>query len=242
MEAVRWAVLKFGGTSVSKKERWETIYEVCRKNQKLGYKPVLVCSALSGVSNELEKLIKLSLKGDFGSALEGIKTKYLDFSKELGLENGSSLLQESFIELEKLALGLSLVRVLSPSVSARVLSFGECMLTTLAHSWLEKKGLSTFLLDSKKILKARSKFEDGNECQSYLSATCESSYDESLVALLSKTPCDVFLTQGFLASNDKGETVLLGRGGSDLSAALIAAKLQAEKIEIWSDVPGSFHK
>lgn len=239
MEQRKWAVLKFGGTSVSTKERWETILTVCQKHKKSGFTPLLVCSALSGVSNELEKLIELSLKGDFGGTLEKIKARYLSFARELGLEKASEVLKDFFEELEKLSLGLSLIRVSSPSVSAKILSLGERMLTKLAHLWLENQGVRTALLESGKLLKS-TPVDSENECQSYLNASCDSCYDESLVTLLQKSPEDIFITQGFVASNQKGETVLLGRGGSDLSAALIAAKIKADKIEIWSDVPGLF--
>ena len=239
MEARSWVVLKFGGTSVSSKERWETILDVCKKHKQHGFTPFLVCSALSGISNELEKLKELSLKGDFGGTLESIKARHLRFAKELDIEKAEDLLKDDFEELENLSLGLSLLHVSTPSVEARILSFGEKMLTKLAHQWLVQKGVSAALLESGKFLKSSSRPEQ-NECQSYLSAICDGAYDESLCRLLSSSAEEIFLTQGFVGSNEKGETVLLGRGGSDLSATLIASKIKAAKIEIWSDVPGLF--
>jgi diaminopimelate decarboxylase/aspartate kinase len=73
----------------------------------------------------------------------------------------------------------------------------------------------------------------------YLSATCDFSVDASLQTTLAAL-APVVITQGFIASDAAGDTVLLGRGGSDTSGAYFAAKLQAERLEIWTDVPGMF--
>ena len=75
--------------------------------------------------------------------------------------------------------------------------------------------------------------------RSILSATCDYSPDEDLQARLS-APGRVYLSQGFIAADERGNTVLLGRGGSDTSGAYFAAKLCAVRLEIWTDVPGMF--
>lgn len=74
----------------------------------------------------------------------------------------------------------------------------------------------------------------------YLSARCESEYDSALVEKFLSSGAQAIITQGFFAANPHGETVLLGRGGSDTSAALLAGKLQAASCEIWTDVPGIY--
>src|SRR5690606_28198904 len=74
---------------------------------------------------------------------------------------------------------------------------------------------------------------------SYLSATCNFDPDPTLQAEWSRG-AKVWITQGFIASDDHGDTVLLGRGGSDTSASYFAAKLSALRLEIWTDVPGMF--
>src|SRR5690606_25321725 len=74
----------------------------------------------------------------------------------------------------------------------------------------------------------------------YLSATCEHAVCDTTRQMLARGTFDVTVTQGFIAGNAYGETVVLGRGGSDTSAAYLASKLDAERLEIWTDVPGLF--
>src|SRR5262249_48600819 len=80
---------------------------------------------------------------------------------------------------------------------------------------------------------------DAADRPEYLSATCDFQPDAALQGQLAALP-GVVLTQGFIAGDASGETVLLGRGGSDASAAYFAAKLEARALEIWTDVPGMF--
>ena len=75
---------------------------------------------------------------------------------------------------------------------------------------------------------------------SRLSATCQFDPEPELIARIANSKHSIVITQGFIASQADGSTVVLGRGGSDTSAAYFAAKLQAERLEIWSDVPGLF--
>ncbi len=93
-------------------------------------------------------------------------------------------------------------------------------------------------LDARELL--RSNVRPGvNERSAYLAANCDFEPDAALQARFAATP-GVVLTQGFIASNARGDGVLLGRGGSDTSGAYFAAKLQAAALEIWTDVPGMF--
>ena len=81
--------------------------------------------------------------------------------------------------------------------------------------------------------------EDQSSTSRYLSAACDYQPDEDLLSRIEDAPGSI-VTQGFIATDARGDTVLLGRGGSDTSAAYFAAKLQAERCEIWTDVPGMF--
>lgn len=240
MPSHQWIVLKFGGTSVSKLERWEVIYKVCQNHLKEKSRIIIVCSALSGISNKLQVLINLSLKGDFHNTLDSIIKLHLDFAHKLQIKDPQILLKEEFQELHNLALGLSLVKVSNPQLCARVMVLGELMLTKIAHKWLSYQGMDIKFLDSRTILTTISEKTSQNETQSYLSGTCQSGFDPKFAKEMEQHKESCFVTQGFIASNQNSESVLLGRGGSDVSAALIASKLKAHKIEIWSDVPGLF--
>ena len=233
----RWVVLKFGGTSVSSVESWETIARLVRARLDDGLKPVVVHSALSGVSNALEEILERAVAGGVGKLLGKVVEQHYELAKALGLD-GEALLQERMRELEQLVAGVRLVREVSVRVRVRVMALGELLSTSLGAAFLEKQGLPVQWMDARDLLTSRSR-PGLNPATSYLSATCECALDERLRETLGAQR-GVVLTQGFIARNTSGETVLLGRGGSDTSAAYFAGKLGARRLEIWTDVPGMF--
>jgi bifunctional diaminopimelate decarboxylase / aspartate kinase len=228
-----FVVLKFGGTSVSTVERWRTIAAEIRARLDEGLQPVVVCSALSGVTNALEALLTAAASGDATGAVAAIRERHERFAAELAVDLG--LVTEELAELERLAIGASLVGEASPRTRARVLAKGELLLTRLAAAWLVGQGIDAHWVDARELLLADGK---GPESRRFLSATVDSRPDPELGARLAGLP--VVLTQGFIARDPTGGTVLLGRGGSDTSGALLAAKLGAVRCEIWTDVPGMF--
>ena len=121
---------------------------------------------------------------------------------------------------------------------ARVMLLGEIMSTRLGASYLDSLNIDVHWQDARDILKSRMRAHC-SVAQSYLSATCDYEADPAMASELANNG-KVILTQGFIARNAHGDTVLLGRGGSDVSAAYFAAKLQARRLEIWTDVPGIF--
>jgi len=233
-----WVVMKFGGTSVSTVERWRTILEVVRAALDEGLTPLVVCSAISKVSRMLEKLLDESLHGRGAPVLETLRTIHLDLAAALELD-GASLLAESFDELNRVSLGVSLTREVSPALKARVLAMGELMLTTLGAHWLADRGVDIRRLDARRHLRSIERPRMIPH-QRYLSALCEAEPDAAFQQELRAQGAAAYLTQGFIAANPAGDTVLVGWGGSDTSAACFAAKLQARRLEIWTDVPGLF--
>ena len=248
MPSPPWVVLKFGGTSVSTAERWETIASLAEARLAEGLRPLIVCSALSGISDRLEKLLALAIQAhpqsSHAEALAAITARHRELGAALGLpEDGAPLLQADFEELSRLALAASLLREAGPKLKARVMAFGEILSTRLGAAFLQARGLSAAWQDARESLLARGDFQDSpraSQARSYLAASCGFERDEALRERLAALPAAVLITQGFIARNAAGETVLLGRGGSDTSAALFAARLGAERCEVWTDVPGMF--
>ena len=233
----RWVVMKFGGSSVSTAENWSTIARLLRSRLDAGLKPVVVHSALKGVSNALEKVLSAALAGDTNDALGVIRDQHYELAMALGLD-GPAMLDETLHELDQLVAGVRLVREVSVRVRVRIMALGELMATRLGAAYLASQSLPVSWLDARELLRGRSR--SGRQTTStYLSATCDFDPDKALQSLLS-TENKIVITQGFIARNKNGETVLLGRGGSDTSAAYFAAKLQARRLEIWTDVPGMF--
>ncbi len=236
----KWIVLKFGGTSVASLERWQTIAEVLRERVAAGQRPLVVCSALSGVSNLLERMLADAEAGrDPRPPLEEIFEKHRKLATDMGLD-ADALLKPRFEELSRIARGAALVEEASPRVRARAMSMGELMSTRLGAAWLTAQGLKTAWTDAREVLLAQTQTAGGRPENEYLSATCDHEADPEVAAKLAALEGDAILTQGFIARNADGETVLLGRGGSDTSAAYFAARLGAERLEIWTDVPGMF--
>ena len=118
------------------------------------------------------------------------------------------------------------------------MSAGELIATELGSRFLRTQGLQVDWADARTMLKAEER-RGANSKSSILSATCAFGPDGDLRARLDSM-APVVITQGFIASDDDGNTVLLGRGGSDTSGAYFAAKIRAQRLEIWTDVPGMF--
>jgi diaminopimelate decarboxylase/aspartate kinase len=233
-----WVVLKFGGTSVATAERWATIAGRVERRLAEGRRPLVVCSALAGVSNRLEEMLALAVAGSHQEALAEIRERHLRLGEALGLPAGE-VLQADLEELARLALGAALLGDAGAPLKARVMAFGELLATRLGAAYLNAGGIPTAWLDARTALLARDE-QPAHSTRSYLAASCDDERDEELRARLAAEPAAVILTQGFIARNRAGETVLLGRGGSDTSAAIFAAKLGADRCEIWTDVPGLF--
>ena len=239
-EATRWVVLKFGGTSVSNAERWSTIVQVLQERIAAGLRPVVVHSALSGVTALLEVLPARALERTHEPVIEEIDERHDVLAVQLGLssEEAAEILAGDRKELRELVEGVALVGELTPRTRARLLAFGERMATRIGAEYLGRQGIGVTWVDAREVLTSIPG-PDSTDPAAYLSAECDSAADPDLVARwndLSGVP----LTQGFTARNPTGETVVLGRGGSDTAAAYIAGKLSAERLEIWTDVPGMF--
>jgi len=232
-----WVVLKFGGTSVSSVSNWKNVAVVVRARLDEGLRPVIVHSALSGITDRLEQLLARALDGDWEPVMEQIERRHCDLSRDLGIPISSEL-EHHFAELRKMASGIHLIGEVSDRLRARVMATGELMATRIGAAYLASAGLDAQWLDARTLLHAEER-AGATARANYLSATCNFEPDPALQQRLAQGG-SVLLTQGFIASDAKGETVLLGRGGSDTSGSYIAAKLHARRLEIWTDVPGMF--
>ena len=232
-----WVVLKFGGSSVATADNWHRIAGLVRNRLDAGLRPVIVHSALAGISNLLVALLDRAVTGEAGSEEEEIVTCHRQLATDLGLD-ANALLAEYFHELEQLTAGIRLVREVSVRVRVRVMALGELMATTLGAAFLQDRGLPVVWQDARDLLTSSGRGGHPRP-RDYLAATCGTQPDPDLRARLDAA-APVILTQGFIARNGRGETVLLGRGGSDTSAAYLAARLQACRLEIWTDMPGMF--
>ena len=251
--ATPWVVLKFGGTSVSAPGHGSGSARVLRARMDEGLRPVLVHPALSGVSDRLERLCEgVSRGSDAGGdtaldaahgsdswrpALEWIAARHrtLLAARGVAVPEGLEALER---DLERLAAGVALTGEVSPSLRARLLSAGELLATEVVAALLRAEGLDVTPVDARSVLTSGEPRAPGDP-RHFLEADFDPRYDPALAEVWSQER-GVIVTQGFIARDPMGRTVLLGRGGSDTSAAWIAAALGARRLEIWTDVPGMF--
>ncbi|MGB5590431.1 MAG: aspartate kinase, partial [Gammaproteobacteria bacterium] len=234
-----WKVLKFGGTSVATAANWRAIAEQARMGLQDG-RLLVVHSALAGVSNRLLGLLDAALAGEHAHELDAIQEMHLSLAADLALDGEPLLIAELKGDLKALRQvldGIHLLGEVSPRAHARVMAAGELMATRIGAAYLQACGLPCRWLDVRTVLESRT--EDTDARGRTLAATCDFEPDPVFQQALSRIG-PLVLTQGFIARDHRGETVLLGRGGSDVSAAYIGARLEAEVVEIWTDVPGMF--
>jgi diaminopimelate decarboxylase/aspartate kinase len=232
----QWVVVKFGGTSVSSLANWRNIALVVHRRLQTGHRVLVVHSAITKITDMLEKLLVAAQAGNPDEALKAIEDRHRQLTTDLGV-GVSPQLQGYFDELRQMANGIALVRELSDRTRARVMANGELMATEIGSRFLKAQGVDVTWMDARDMLKAEDRGASAKA--SVLSATCSFAPDAALEARLDASS-PVVITQGFIARDSEGNTCLLGRGGSDTSASYLGAKIRAKQIEIWTDVPGMF--
>ncbi|WP_267897421.1 bifunctional aspartate kinase/diaminopimelate decarboxylase [Dyella solisilvae] len=231
-----WIVMKFGGTSVATLPRWQNILELVASRRAEGARVLVVVSALSGITDALKQLCAQEDKGKRIEAAKAIAQRHYDLLDHMQLAVPDTL-GARLAELAQLAEdGPSILGELA--WSALVQAHGELMSSALGSAFLTHSGLATQWVDARDCLSAIA-LPNQNERTKLLSAMVECKPDPALNARLAALG-EVFITQGFIARESQGRTVLLGRGGSDTSASYFGALLKALRVEIWTDVAGMF--
>jgi diaminopimelate decarboxylase/aspartate kinase len=227
-----WIVLKFGGTSVATAERWRTILELAAARRAEGARVLLVVSALSGVTDALKALCACA-PGQRAAAVQALHEKHRALATQMQLP-----------QVEAMERWLDSLRATVAGAQedyhwqALVQAHGELLSSALGAAFLNANGLRTEWMDSREALLAR-EVPFLNERSRVLSAQVEANPDPAFAAMLAARG-DVFIAPGFMARDPAGRTVLLGRGGTDTSAAYFGALLRAARVEIWTDVAGMF--
>lgn len=231
-------VMKFGGTSVQSATAMQTVIDIVRSTT--DDKKVVVASACSGVTNSLIELAGYAAIADtdaVNKAVTSLTERHHTVCQELLFE--SSLLAPTMAridalctELRTLCEGIALLRECTERSRALLLSFGERLSTTILAAGLQATGTSATLVDVRVVMRTNS---------DYLEARATMSDVEKLAALHLRPLTDrgeIVVTQGFIGADARARTTVLGRGGSDLSAAILGAALDAREIQIWTDVSG----
>jgi len=222
--------MKFGGTSVARAEHWRAIrglVDRCRAERR---RSLVVVSALAGVTDLLLDLDR----ADAGAAVDTapLRRRHADLADDLGVP-ADPWLEEGMESLER-----ALAAPRGAERTAAVLAHGEWFSSQLGAAWLRGGPYTVRWVDAREALAALPEPDPGAP-RAWLSARCDAHADEALQHRWGRA-AEVLVTQGYVVRAPAGGTALLGRSGSDTSAALLGARLAAERVEIWTDVPGLF--
>jgi diaminopimelate decarboxylase/aspartate kinase len=233
---MRQIIIKFGGTSVSSRDTWAHIQTIAQNHIQQGIQPIIVCSAYSQASNKLDQMTDAALLDKHHHLQAELTENYTTLARELDVD--IKHIEADLNQLKQWLTGIALLNEAPAKTRAQVLSLGELMLTRLGQVFLEQNNTSCAWFDAREALRTIPIL--GGDTINYLNAYCAGEKNPDLAYQLANTGKSAIITQGFIASNADGDTVLLGRGGSDTSAALFAASLETEACEIWTDVPGIY--
>jgi aspartate kinase len=230
-------VMKFGGSSVQDATAIRRVALIVAS--RLAEQPLVVVSAMGGVTDGLEQVADAAERGESGRALEvleGIRKRHILASVEMlnAAEAAVFTLKLDARLAEATALVAEIVAQESATAAQRshMLTFGEVLSSELVAAAFNALGVPSAHTDARELIVTNAR----HPVASPLAAATRAKLSEAIPALLEQKLVPVL--GGFIASSESGEVTTLGRGGSDYSAAIIGAALMAERIEIWTDVSG----
>ncbi|MGD9588612.1 MAG: bifunctional aspartate kinase/homoserine dehydrogenase I [Pyrinomonadaceae bacterium] len=228
-------VMKFGGSSVANASNIENVVEIIRRAAEEG-PCVVVLSAMQGTTDDLIETGRAAERGDDGfiARLDEIRDRHQAAIESLftdGDETDIAEYVDSIVqELGNITEGIRRVRELTPKTLDRILSFGEIVSSRIVSARLTAEGVENEWHDSRLLIKTDSH---------HGFAAADPAETEKLIReKINKSEARLHVVPGFVASDAGGYTTTLGRGGSDYTAAIFAAALDAEILEIWTDVSG----
>ncbi len=226
-------VMKFGGTSVQDAFAMRNVLSIAQEFS--GHKILMVSSACSGITSELLSIASDSVclnDEDRIRRIQEIIKRHIDICNELGLEQGTVLqIEEIGAHLLSYCEGIALLGECTNRSQDAIASCGE-LFSTIILTGLLGSHLNVQWFDARKSMKT---FDSPSKSQVHMEQTSLLS-NQLLKPLFEQ--CDIVVTQGFIGSDDDNRTTTLGRGGSDYSAAIFGAVLEADEIIIWTDVSG----
>jgi aspartokinase/homoserine dehydrogenase 1 len=228
-------VLKFGGTSVGTVDALEKLFAIVNDREHAKRVRVVVVSAQSGMTDSLISIARQAERGDGGytSTVEGMRGRYLDLAAGLFDEESRKaveiMIDGAFSELSRTLDGITILQELSLRSLDYIMSFGERLSASLIARFFTSRGIDTAFLDAREVVKTDTAYGAAHFIP-------DETY-RNIRAYLENRPA-LQIATGFIASDKEGRTTTLGRGGSDLSAAIFSAAIGAEAVEIWTDVDG----
>lgn len=220
-------VLKFGGTSVGSVENIKKVKEIIHNKEK----KIVVLSAMSGTTNaliEISELIRNNKTLDALQSIEVLKESYKEVLAELIVDNKLKEVVANYIETVFDFLRSSTSKNHSELLYNKIVSQGELLSTFIFTAYLNQEGINARLLPALDFMRI-DKLNDPDDF--YIQQNLQRIIEETL-------PADIYVTQGFICLDAFGNIANLQRGGSDYTATIIGAVVEADEVQIWTDIDG----
>lgn len=227
-------VLKFGGSSVANAENIKKVVQIVTQNN--SPEQIVVVSAMKGVT---DKLIELGQKAHqsekaYEDLLQSLLEQHIEATNQLlpvaTRSSCLSMIMQHFNELEDICQSVFRLQELSPATKDRIVSFGELLSSKIISAYLTSIEVSNVWLDSRALILT-------NDNYGYAAVDFEKT-NQQVQNYLKENPSKLYMAPGFIARGYSGHVTTLGRGGSDYTAAIYAAAVDADVLEIWTDVSG----
>jgi bifunctional aspartokinase / homoserine dehydrogenase 1 len=228
-------VLKFGGSSVATAENIQKIIQILKLKLN-DSKTIVVVSALGGITDLLLQAATIAAQNDetYKTYLQQIETRHLEVVKKIiPIAQQSSLLslvKKCCNQIEDICNGIFLLQELSARTKDKIVSYGELLSSQIIAAALKVENVDAVWKDAKSLIQTDNNFE--------AAVVNFTETDKNIIEYLKTETSEVVVVPGFIASDYNGNTTTLGRGGSDYTAAIIAAASNASVLEIWTDVSG----
>lgn len=229
-------VLKFGGTSVGSTDSIKQVGSILKQYHQTGETVVVVVSAKKGVTNLLLEIGACAVAGELDQVNQGILTvqnRHFGTVKELlpikAQSQALAHIKRLINDLEEIIHSVALLKELSPRSRDLILSYGERLSAFTISHYLKQLDIPARYVDSRELIQTDNQFG---------SASVNFEVTNKRITQYFKDYQGLPVVTGFIAANESGQTTTLGRGGSDYTASILAAALDADEIEIWTDVDG----
>lgn len=229
-------VLKFGGTSVGSANNINKVISILN-NYAENDNIICVVSAVGGITDKLIVLGELAVAKNesYNDAFETIKQIHIDIINELIPKQNDSVLtqvEEKLQALKSLLDGIFLINEVSPKTTDKLLSFGELLSSFIISETMKSRGINSVLKNSQELITTNSNFTKADIDYNITNTKIQDYFG--------KVNQKITILPGFISKSKSGEVTTLGRGGSDFTAAVVAAALNVEQLEIWTDVSGMY--
>lgn len=228
-------VLKFGGSSVANAKNILKVEDIVKK-ESLKNKVIVVVSALHGVTDQLIKAAESASQNNenYLQIIKNLEEQHLDLVKELIpiLDQSSwlSFVKKHFNDIEDICNGIFVLGEFTDRIKDKITSYGEFLSSNIIAARLQFEGLDTVWMNSSENIVTNSNY---THAKVNFEAT-----EKNLIQFLNENKNQMIIAPGFIAKDEKGNSTTLGRGGSDYTASIIASAIDADELQIWTDVSG----